>query len=185
MQPSIDGILKLKNEEKIEADDVKKVTIGILRAGFPIIVYPEDSKYRPATTYGAQFSMPFGAALALSYGDVSLDRFNEENLHAKRILDLASRVQCVENPEIEKLYPNQWAATVKIETKDGASYSTRVDYPKGDPENRLTWDELTDKARKLMDAVRLKAKTAELMASIQELEKEGSISALTAGLMAE
>jgi len=185
MQPPIDGILKLKNEKKIEADDVKKVTIGVLKAGFPIIVHPKEDKFRPATTYGAQFSMPFGAALALSYGDVSLDRFNEENLHAKKILDLAARVQCVENPEIEKLYPKQWAATVTIETKNGASYSTRIDYPKGDPENRLTWDELAGKARHLMDSVPLRATTAELMASVQELEKEKNIHTLTAKLMAK
>ncbi len=185
MQPPIDGILKLKNEKKIEAADVKKVTLGILKAGFPIVVYPMENKFRPTTTYGAQFSMPFGAALALSYGDVSLDRFNEKNLRAKDILGLAARVQCVENPQIEKLYPKQWAATVEIETKDGATYSTRIDYPKGDPENRLTWDELASKARKLMDSVPLRAKTADLMASIQKLEKEKNISTLAAKLMAE
>ena len=40
MQPPIDGILKIIKEEQIKPEAVKKVTLGMLKAGFPIVVTP-------------------------------------------------------------------------------------------------------------------------------------------------
>ena len=48
MQPPIDGILKIIKENQIKAEEVEKVTLGILKAGFPIIVTPEEIKYNPS-----------------------------------------------------------------------------------------------------------------------------------------
>ncbi|MCJ7746487.1 MAG: MmgE/PrpD family protein, partial [Desulfobacterales bacterium] len=41
--------------------------------------------------------------------------------------------------------PKQWCATAEIFTKDGKRYFTKIEYPKGDPENPLTWEEIIEK----------------------------------------
>ena len=68
MQPPIDGILTLVRDHGIRPDDVERVRLGTLRAGSRLIAEPKEVKYNPQTVVDAQFSMPFGAAVALLYG---------------------------------------------------------------------------------------------------------------------
>jgi 2-methylcitrate dehydratase PrpD len=50
---------------------------------------------------------------------------------------------------IEKRFPQEWPARVVIRTANGREYEKFVRYPKGDPENPLTWDEMAAKFRSL------------------------------------
>jgi sugar phosphate isomerase/epimerase len=59
------------------------------------------------------------------------------------------RVECFTDPWVDERYPLQWRAIVSIALKDGREYSVRVDRPKGEPENPVTWEELIAKFRGL------------------------------------
>jgi 2-methylcitrate dehydratase PrpD len=48
----------------------------------------------------------------------------------------------VRDAELDALYPERWPARVTIELRNGARLTDRVDYPKGDPENPFTLDEM-------------------------------------------
>ena len=144
-QGPIDCILKIVKENNITPEEVEKVTATVLTAGAALVSDPIEYKRRPKTTVDAQFSMPFGAAVAILYGQAALDEYTLENVRSPRVRDLMDRVECVHDPELEKDFPRIWPATVTIDTKDGRSFSTRVDYPKGDPDNPLSWEELIEK----------------------------------------
>jgi 2-methylcitrate dehydratase PrpD len=177
-QGPIDGILKIMKESRLRAQDVEQVKLGILEAGMPIISEPRELKYNPRTVVDAQFSMPFGAALALLYGKAGLDEYTEVNLGSPEIRELMSRVSCVADPELDKVYPRKWPASVEIITKAGEKLSARIDYPKGDPENPLSWEELIQKFNRLSAPVFSEGRRAEIISRVRSLEAEPSISSL-------
>ena len=182
-QGPIDGIIRLMREHNLEADMIEGVVLGILKPGFPIVVEPEEQKYNPQTVSDARFSMPFGAALAMLYGRASLDEYSAANLESPQIKGLMKRVRCISDPELDKLYPRKWPATVEIVTKDGREFTVRVDYPKGDPENPLSWDELIEKFSSLTAPVFPEKRRKEIVSQVRSLEAVSDIAELTGQLI--
>lgn len=97
----------------------------------------------------AKMSMPFAVALALCKGSAGMEDFNEANVTDEEILALTGKVKVVENEELSALVPKKRASILNIIMKDGTILSHRVDYPKGEPENPLTDEELTQKFNSL------------------------------------
>ena len=96
----------------------------------------------------AKMSIPFSVAVALVTGNAGLTAFTEETINDEMILNLAQKVRVVENEELTTLCPEKRASILTIKTKNG-SFSERVDYPKGEPENPISQHELEDKFREL------------------------------------
>ncbi len=182
-QGPIDGILKIMREENLQPTDVEKVTLGILKAGFPIVAEPEELKRNPRTVVDAQFSMPFGAALAMIYGRASLDEYVQEKVRSPQIKDIMDRVYCREDPELEKEFPKKWPASVEIVTKKGDRHSAKIEYPKGDPENPLSWDELIKKFETLVAPIFPSKRVKEIIDRVQSLEKEDNLDTFAALLL--
>ncbi|HEX76633.1 MAG TPA: MmgE/PrpD family protein [Dehalococcoidia bacterium] len=177
-QGAIDGILKIMSENKLRAQEVDKVILGILKAGFPIIVEPSELKYNPQTIVDAQFSMPFGAAIAVLYGKASLDQYTLRNLQSKEVKEIMGRVSCVLDPELDKAYPERWPASVEIATNDGRHFYARIEHPKGDPENPLSWQELVKKFNELSSPVFSRDRRERIISEVRSLETEENISNL-------
>ncbi len=174
MQSSIDAILEIIKENKIKPADIEKITLGILQAGYSIIASPIESKRSPQTIYEAQFSMPYGAAIAILFGKATLDEFTQDLLHSPEIKTLMEKVYCVKDPELDKVYPKHWPAAAEIKTKAGKVFSIRLEYPKGDPENALSWDELIEKFNGLASSIyslALREKIIEQVKNIDDIEK--------------
>ena len=131
MQGPIDGILSIMRENGLGAEDVDEVTLGILKAGIPIIAIPESTKYDPKTVVDAQFSMPFGAAVAVLTGEASLTQFCQERVEDPKVKDTMRLVRCVGDPKLETNFPKQWPASVKIRTKQGETVYNVGGFPQG------------------------------------------------------
>jgi len=182
IQAPIDGILKIVRENGIKADDVEKVTLGILKTAFPIIVEPKEIKLSPRSVVDAQFSMAFGAAVATMYGKATLEEYVQDTVESPAVKAFMKKVECVEDPQLDKDFPKKWPATAAITTKDGKSYRASIEYPKGDPENPLSWDELIGKFEDLTAPVYSERKRQEIVSRVKNLEKQDSISGF-AGLL--
>lgn len=89
---------------------------------------------------------------------------------------MMKRIVCVEDAALEKVFPERWPAIVKMELKGGAVYTARVEYPRGDPENPLSWDEIIEKFKSLAGAVLPEARLEEIISRIRALDKEDDIS---------
>jgi len=100
----------------------------------------------------AKMSMPFSVALALVKGSAGMEDYSEANVTDPEILALTKKVKVVENEELSALVPAKRASILHIALTDGSTYSHRVDYPKGEPENPLTDEELNDKFMSLATA---------------------------------
>ena len=180
MQGPIDGILSIMKENGLGSADIGEVTLGILKAGIPIVAVPASTKYAPKTVVDAQFSMPFGAAVAILFGEASLDQFRQARVDDPRVKEMMTRVRCVEDSRPEPLYPKQWPASGKVQTKRGQTFTAWVGYPRGDPENALSWDELTTKFERLTARVYTKDRARRIARETRKLEKVGNLATWSA-----
>jgi len=171
MQPPIDGVLQIVMENDLQPDQVEKVKLGLLRAGFPLIADPIEKKYCPESIVDAQFSMPFGAAVALIYRKAGLEEFQLSNISSEKVKRIMRLVECVVDPELDRTFPKQWCATIEILTKSGKRYFTKIEHCKGDPENPLSWEELIEKFGDLSGRFLTKERRLKIIGQIKNLER--------------
>src|SRR2546426_2798711 len=112
MQGAIDAGLALPAAHRIEPDQVERVEGGMLAAGFPIVCEPADAKRRPASVVEAQFSLPFGIAVALARGAASPAEFSPACLRDPTVGGLMERVVGVRDPALDAAFPRAWPCWV-------------------------------------------------------------------------
>jgi 2-methylcitrate dehydratase PrpD len=172
MQGPVDAILALRREHNLDPGQIQRIEVAVLEAGWGLVAEPRAKKYNPESVVDEQFSMPFGAAVAALEGAAGLDQFTLEKARSPKIREMMSKVALVKDPRIEETFPREWPARVAIELAGGQRYEKFVRYPKGDPENPLTWDEMAAKFQALTGR-------GELVAAIQQ-SKPAAIPALFA-----
>jgi 2-methylcitrate dehydratase len=168
--------LKLRQEHGIDPAAVESVTVRTVRRAVDILCDP--SKYRPTSKETADHSLPYCVAVALMDGIVTPESFEERRFSDPKLLDLIQKVKGVPDPEIERTFPQLYRCDMEIATRDGRSYSCRVDYPKGDPRNPLTDQELEAKFLSLAEPVLPPGKAREAAAVVKGLEEERTLARL-------
>lgn len=167
MQGPIDGVLALVREHAIQPDQIRKIEVAVLEAGWAIIAEPREQKYNPQSVVDAQFSMPFGAAVAVVCGAAGLDQFTLDQIRSPQVREMMQRVVLVKDSRLEKNFPLEWPARVSIHLEDGKQFDKYFRYPKGDPENPLTWDEMAAKFRSLAGAILSPERCEEVIRQLQ------------------
>jgi len=149
MQGPIDAIIALACEHDIRPDQIQSIDVAVLEAGWPLVAEPRSQKYNPQSIVDAQFSMPFGAAIAILHRAAGLDQFTVQQIRSNEVRQLMGRVVISKDSRIEKNFPAEWPAHVSISLTDGRTFEKTITHPKGDPKNPLTWDELVAKFKSL------------------------------------
>jgi 2-methylcitrate dehydratase PrpD len=181
-QAPIDATLILVEDHDLQPPDVEKITIGMLEMGIPVICEPAERKRQPLSVVDAQFSLPFGVAVALVKRRAGLGEFSLLMLQDRAVRGLMPKVGYVRDPELEKNYPREWPAWARIALKDGREVSAHIRFPKGDPENPLSWEELIEKYRALAEAVWQHDKVDRVQSAVRQLEQEKSLRDFAASL---
>lgn len=171
-QAPIDATLQLVKEHNLQPQDIERVTIGMLETGIPVICEPAERKRRPLGIVDAQFSLPFGVAVALIKRRAGLEEFSEPMLIDPLVQQVMAKVGYVRDPELEKNYPREWPAWARAKLTDGREVFAHVRYPKGDPENPLSWDELIEKYRGLTSAVWQSNTINHVLAAVRSIEQQ-------------
>jgi 2-methylcitrate dehydratase PrpD len=175
MQPPIDGVLKIVTDNDLRPDQVEKVRLGLLRAGAHLIADPIEKKYHPQSIVDAQFSMPFGAAVAVLHRKAGLEEFQLSQIRSEEVGRMMRRVECVVDPDLDRTFPKQWCATAEIMTKDGRRYFTKIEYPKGDPENPLSWEEMIERFHMMTHRFLTKERRLKIVAQVRKFEENRDI----------
>jgi 2-methylcitrate dehydratase PrpD len=80
----------------------------------------------------------YGLAVIAIDGAAFVEQYREERLRDPRILDFIGRISAAVDPEIEAMGPAfRHAARVRIETRDGRTFSREILHRRGSPENPL------------------------------------------------
>jgi 2-methylcitrate dehydratase PrpD len=169
MQAPIDGLIELAAEHDIYPEQVARIEVAVLEAGWPLVCEPRGRKYSPLNVVDAQFSMPYGAAVALTDRAAGLDQFTGDSFHSPQIKSLMGKVVLQKDNRIEKNFPAEWPGLVSVQLTNGNHFEKYVRFPKGDPENPLTWQELSAKFHSLATRVFPKTRGDQIINSVKEM----------------
>lgn len=143
--PAADALLKAMSDHELEAGQISAVKARVHGAAIDVLGPVVD----PRTIHQAKFSMGFVLALAAVRGQAGIEQFTEDALQDSDLRAFHDRVEMILDPEVEDEYPERWIGLVDVETTDGRRLNSRVDVPKGDPENTLDRAEIEEKALRL------------------------------------
>ena len=135
-------LLKEFERDGVPLSAITDISCQLAEPGLTLVTEPADRKKAPQTPHEARFSLYFGVASALVYGDVGLESFRADRLSDKKVLDLASRVRASVDPDSD--YPAHCPAILEI-TANGKTYRSHVPYHPGCPEAPLSTDDVLDK----------------------------------------
>jgi 2-methylcitrate dehydratase PrpD len=144
-QPYIDCALRLA-KRGIKPDDVVDVLCETAEGYVHRLWEPLAAKQRPANDYAAKFSAPFNVAVAFITGGAGLAAYTEETVRDPRILELASKVRYVVDPN--NPYPKAYTGHIRMTLKDGSVVEERQPHIRGGVHDPLTADEIADKFRR-------------------------------------
>ncbi|MCD8150487.1 MAG: MmgE/PrpD family protein [Clostridiales bacterium] len=136
----MEAMLRIRNEDRFSADDIVDIEVRV----YDLAVLGHDHTVINGVSSAKQ-SIPYGVAVACMYGQCGIEAFTEERTKDEALLSLVKKVRVVESAELSALVPQKRAAIVSVTLTDGKHYSQRVDYPKGEPENPITKEELLNK----------------------------------------
>jgi 2-methylcitrate dehydratase len=139
----ISAVIDIVTENDLAPDAVEKIQIRSLARAADILADP--SKYDPRSKESADHSLPYVIAAALVDRQVTPAQFEQERIMSDDIRSQLSKVEVVADPEIEKVFPELQRVKVSITTTDGNEYRKQLDFPKGDPRNPLTDEEIEQK----------------------------------------
>ena len=159
-------VLNLQKEHNIKAEDVERVWIGV-----DSISKKYDSK-EVETLLHAQMHYSIAIAIVLLKKDGFFDAFLRKYQDPK-VKEIASRINIVLDPEVDKAFPQKWGVKVEITTKGGKKVKAyEEDRPK------MSEEEVKNKFRRL-SGDKLDKKAAEnIIKTVDCLETIGEISDL-------
>jgi 2-methylcitrate dehydratase len=174
----ISAVLDLVKTNDLHPEQVEKIQIRSLARAADILSDP--SKYDPHTRETADHSLPYVIAAALVERQVTPAQFTMEKIMDAKIRAQLKKVEVVADPEIEKVFPALQRVIVIITTTDGRALSKQLDFPKGDPRNPLTDQEVEEKFAALAEGVLSTAAQSRVKEAIWNLEDCDSVRKLMA-----
>ena len=142
--PAIDATLELRTRFHFMPEQVDKIEVYTYKLA---VGSHDHTDIRGISS--AKLSTPFAVALALVKGHAGYADYNDDNLNDYWIKNLTQKVRVVEDETLTAQSPTIRGARVTIYMKDGNEYEATCLYPKGEPENPLTQEELEEKFRGL------------------------------------
>lgn len=163
--PAIDATLDMRNDLNLQPEQIEKIEVHT----YKLAVGSHDHTQIMGIS-SAKLSTPYAVALAIVKGSCGYADYNEDNLNDYWIKNLTRKVCVIEDENLTAQSPAVRGARVSIYLKNGEEYEASSLYPKGEPENPLTQEELEGKFRGL--AMYGGLSSAECDEVISEIKKE-------------
>jgi 2-methylcitrate dehydratase len=143
----VTALLQVIDEHGITHTDIEKIEAAWQK------VEPFLAKHQVSTVVSAQASLPFALAVASVQGKVDVDSFTDETVADPVIQGMVPKTVVYQDTELMAKVTGSMPSRVTVHTTDGRQLTAEVLYPKGNPSNRLTDEEL--KAKYMNMAVRV------------------------------
>ncbi|MEW6669519.1 MAG: MmgE/PrpD family protein [Thermodesulfobacteriota bacterium] len=170
---SADAALGLALSHDFRVHDIEEIEIVT-----DTVPYQLNRGSTPITPIDARFSIPYVVAVALSKRrPVMLDDFSAEMLTDPVLNSLSKKVLVRLDKSLDALYPEPpegmgyRTCIMKIRFTNGRELQNRVDYPKGDPMNPVTFQEVTDKFKRILEPAFSGKKVEMLVEWVRNLEE--------------
>ena len=175
--PYMDCALKLRNKYAPAPEQIVEVVCRTAQGPVHRLWEPLADKQRPASSYGAKFSLPYCIAVMLIRGRASLDEFTNEAIQDPSVLALAKKVRYELDPSID--YPRHFSGHVRIRLVDGTVVEENQPHPRGGFEDPLPPEEIESKFRANAQLRLPAARADQIVAAVNRLEQLAEIRSLT------
>jgi len=150
--PAIDAALEIRNKSNFRLKAIAQIKARVTEQTKYEVCSPEEYKRNPRGIVDAQFSLPYTVAAALKNGEVSLNDFMPQAVQDREIINLANKVSCCVDSQIEQESGGEIASCkLEVVLHGGKALASNIAYPKGNPRNPMTPEEVKAKALKCAD----------------------------------
>lgn len=169
---AMDLVSDLARQQDLNPEEVESIDVGTYQVAINI-----TDNSDPQTVYQGKFSLQYCTALALVKQNGNLDTFTEENLWDDEVRKLMDKVNIFTDDEVDQAYPEKWGANVKVHLKNGETIALTTEYPKGDPENNVSKEDLYNKFMSLSKDIdkRQAEDVAENILSLEDIDDLGTL----------
>jgi 2-methylcitrate dehydratase PrpD len=168
IHPSIDACVQLKQENKLNGDEIEKVELFVAP-----LVLELTGKRTPQVGLEGKFSVFHSCAVALLDGAAGEKQYSDARVRDPKVVALRARV----DPVIDKKMRDD-EARVRLTLKDGRVLEKHVAHAVGSAEVPMTNAQLEEKFHGLCDDILGRERAARLLAlawSIEELKDAAEI----------
>lgn len=144
--PAIDAVLHIMRENGLSAENIDAVTIKTFYQATRL------SKIIPKTTDEAQYNIAFPVASAIVKGDFGYNEARDEALNDAETIAMMGRLRFEKDEALDALFPGRRCARAVIRTKTGEVYESPVMEPRGEPEEHIGFDWISEKFRRMSGA---------------------------------
>lgn len=172
----ISAVLDLVLEHDVQPEDIETIEIATLKRAAEILA--DEKKYIIDSRETADHSLPYCIAAAVVARELTPAQFSKEALTNAEILATVPKVKAKLEPSFEERFPAEQPCAVEIRLKNGDVLQTERAYPKGDPRDSLTTEELKRKFVVLAADVLSEEKQEKVFQTIENLENMENIGEL-------
>ncbi len=183
---SADAALKISQRKEVRPEKIKKIKITT-----DTVPYQLNRSFPPKDAIDARFSIPFiVATVLLRKRFIEIEDFDDAKIHDEDVARIAKKVEICLDKDLDKMYPEPplgkgfRTSIMEAELTDGSRVSERVDYPKGDPNNPASREEVESKFYTQAQRVLNVRKIRQIIEMIQNIEEVNDVAALSAQLAA-
>jgi 2-methylcitrate dehydratase PrpD len=138
--PAIEAAINTMKKNKLKVDELEKVNIYTYKSA---VLGHDHKKIKGINS--AKMSTPYSVAVAIETGKAGIYEYSSDKIHDKRILSLTNKINMYEDSELTKWEPKKRAAVVECILANGKTYRDKIEYPKGEPENPMTQEDIEEK----------------------------------------
>ena len=168
IQPAVEALFGLLNDENIKADDIRHVDVETYR------IAAEHAHTGWDDYASAQLSFPYLMGLAARYRGIKVHHFNAETRNDPAFGEFAKRLTVTAPAEIDGLYPRLRPARVTVTTQTG-KFTRQADEALGSRIVPLDDTGLQAKFIELVEPVLGSARAASLAKQLWDIEALGDI----------
>ncbi|MBS0641915.1 MAG: MmgE/PrpD family protein, partial [Proteobacteria bacterium] len=169
----IQATLAAVTQHDLRAEDIASIvneTYNTVKSHF--------SAKQVTTAMGARVSVPYCCAVAALDRKVGQAQFTQERVMRDDVQRLLANTEVVAVPELDKLYPAKFPARVTVTMKDGRRFTEMRDFPKGDPQDPLTPEEIEAKFLENCVGRFDRGRCMDIIARVRDLADGGAASRL-------
>ena len=172
-QAVVQAIQDVKRAHPLEPQAITRVVIR----GAPRIMEERHAVRDPDTVMGAQYSLPFTTAIALTRDLSNPLVYNEAAVRDPVVRDLAQRIELVTLEDAPHEGPASLQAEILLEHA-GQCFNLTTRPHKGAPHNPFTWEEVCDKFRRYTAAIISTGQATGLIDALGALEQVDDMAAV-------
>tara|TARA_B110000014_G_C20116348_1_gene589735 strand:- start:2166 stop:2858 length:693 start_codon:yes stop_codon:yes gene_type:complete len=169
---TIDAVLDITQSNKIKHNEILNIDISMGKTGYDMVGYSPNF---PTNTVEAQFSAYFAAAVAAIKGEYLWDSY--QLIGDKTLEEVMGKVNVT-----QEIFQHEMQSNISLTTQNGETYKHNVEYPKGEPENPVSWADTRNKFLGLAQPLLGEEKSEAIYEFVYNLESKQSMSEINSHL---